>query len=57
MDFETLKTLYVQGAGNCRTLAKEYEIPYRELCAVAKKEGWAALKKQAKKQDIKNPAR
>ena len=56
MDFETLKTLYVQGAGNCRTLAKEYEIPYRELCAVAKEEGWAALKKQAKKQACAYPS-
>ncbi len=56
MDWEQMKNLYVQGTGNCRTLAKEYQIPYGELCAVAKKEGWATLKKQAKKQALAYPS-
>ncbi len=56
MDFETLKTLYLQGSETYKSLAKKYRVPYRELCAVAKEQGWATLKKQAKKQACAYPS-
>ncbi len=56
MDFELIKTLYIQGAGDYKTLAKRYSVPYRKLLAVAKSEGWASLKKQAKKQVCAYPS-
>ncbi len=56
MDFEIIKTLYIQGVGNYKALAKRYGISYRKLCAVAKSEGWANLKKQAKKQESAYPS-
>lgn len=56
MDFEILKTLYLQGSDTYKTLAKKYRVPYRELLATAKAEGWAALKQQAKKQACAYPS-
>ena len=56
MDLEQVKNLYIQGFGSLRTLAKEHQIPYKSLCTVAKNEGWATLKKQAKEQTSAYPS-